>query len=189
MGSLFALAGKYRAAWARSSGISDPPTFGLPAVYSAEPVEVSRARLLESFVEGHSRYERLWHDVLARDTFESVELPARAADGGHAEGLVPPPLWFRIVYDFLVAYNARHVDPAEVVAALVPLYHARTASFVAEAEDDTDEEAEAKIKDLVRVAQELKPYLVERWREGAVPDRMLADQPVSQESPMEDWVH
>jgi glucosylglycerate synthase len=189
VGSLFALAGKYHSVWAGVKAISDPQTFGLPAVHSAEPVAVSRQRLLWKFVEGQTLHGGLWRDVMADETFDGVMRAIHDASE-HPKGLVlSAPVWFRIVYDFLVAYNARHQDPSHLLDALVPLYFARTATFVAEAETETDDEAEARIKALVDDAVNLKPYLVERWREGAVPQRMLADQPVPREGRVEDWVH
>jgi glucosylglycerate synthase len=189
VGSLFALAGKYHSTWSEVSTISEPPTFGMSAAYSAEPVAVSRQRLLWKFVEGHTRHGQLWREVMAEETFDGVMRAIREA-GEHPRGLLlPPSLWFRLVYDFLVAYNDRQTDAGGLLDSFVPLYFARTASFVDEAAEDTDEEAEARINQLVDVAMELKPYLVERWRERGVPERRLADQPVPREGRPGDWVH
>ena len=192
VGSLFALAGKYHAAWSAAKDIAEPPTFGMSAVYSAEPVTVSRQRLLWKFVEGHAAHGDLWRAIMSEETYDGVMGAIRDA-GEHATGFrLPASLWVRIVYDLMVAYNVRQTDPEMLLDALVPLYFARTASFVDEASDDADEDAEARIGHLVDVAIELKPYLIDRWRAQGVPARRLADQPISPGLDRDrggDWVH
>jgi hypothetical protein len=188
VGSLFALAGRYRDRWEHVTEVFDPPAFGLPAVAAAEPVNVSLPRLVWKFVDGSVRHQALWRQIMAGETFDGVMRAIREA-GEDQRGLVLPPyLWFRIVYDFLVAYNLGEADPGKLLESLTPLYYARTASFFQEALDDTDERAEERINAMVDVALELKPYLVRRWLERGVPARELDDRPVPRE-PMEESVH
>jgi len=179
VGSLFALAGRYQDRWLEVDSVTTPPTFGFRAAYSAEPVEVSVPRLTWKFVDGYVRHHELWRRVLSAEVMESVERAvAEASDSGRGL-VVDDRLWIRTVYDFLVAYNARDEEPGLLVDSLIPLYFARTATFVEETRDDSFEEAEAKVEAAVDVAVELKPSLLKRWREGAVPARLLVDQPVS----------
>jgi glucosylglycerate synthase len=188
VGSLFALAGRYHDRWERITEVSDPPAFGLPAVAAAEPVKVSLPRLIWKFVDGSVRYQGLWRQVMAQETFDGVTKAIREASENQRGLVLPPYLWFRIVYDYLVSYNMREADPEKLLESLTPLYFARTASFVQESADDTDERAEGRINAMVDVALELKPYLIRRWRERGVPERKLADQRVPQ-APMEESVH
>jgi hypothetical protein len=170
VGSLFALAGKYHAGWARTKELVEPTTFGLRASFTADPVRISVDRLVEGFVDGRERHGSLWRDVVAPESFDALTRSP--------EPTIPPDLWIRVVYDFLVAYNARRASPEALLDALLPLYFARTATYVREAADLTDDEAEAAIDQVVDAAVSLKPYLVERWDRGGVPDRALAEQPV-----------
>jgi len=188
VGSLFALAGKYRERWERVTEVLDPPTFGLPAAAAAEPVRISLPRLVWKFVDGSVRHQSLWRQIMAEETFDGVMGAIREASENPRGLVLAPYLWFRIVYDFLVAYNLRDTEPAALLESLIPLYFARTASFVHETAEDTDEEAEERINGLVAVALDLKAYLLRRWRERGVPERKLADQTLPQ-APIEESVH
>jgi hypothetical protein len=55
-------------------------------------------------------------------------------------------------------------DPAVLLDSLLPLYFARTATFVDEVRDLSDEEAEDRVEAGVDVAVDMKEYLRERWR-------------------------
>jgi glycosyltransferase involved in cell wall biosynthesis len=178
VGSLYALAGRYRDRWWDVEDVTRPPTFGFRAVYAAEPIEVAVRRLTWKFVDGYVRHQALWRQVLSEESMAEVEeTVTRAAE--ETGGLVlEPELWFRIVYDYLVAYNLREVDAGHLLDSLIPLYFARTATFVEASSDDTDEEAEARVEEGVDLAVRLKPYLKERWSRLEVPARELEEQPV-----------
>jgi hypothetical protein len=188
VGTLFALAGEYRERWERVAEVLDPPKFGLPAAASPEPVRISLPRLVWKFVDGSVRHQSLWREVMAEETLEGVMRAIRDASENPRGLILAPYLWFRIVYDYLVAYNLPDTDRAALIDSLIPLYFARTASFVHEAAEDTDEEAEGRINGLTAVALGLKAYLLRRWKEREVPDRKPADQALPQE-PMEESVH
>jgi hypothetical protein len=66
-----------------------------------------------------------------------------------------------MMYDFLAAARVAD-DLRPLLDAMVPLYFARTATFVRDTEGDTDEEAEARVEN-VDVAVGAKPYLRQRW--------------------------
>ncbi len=177
VGSLFALAGRYRERWWGVDEVLTPPTFGFRAAFSADPVEVSVARLTWKFVEGYVRHSELWRTVLSPEDMEGVErVVSEASERGRLE--VGAELWTRIVYDFLVAYNARTVDTESLLGSMIPLYFARTATFVEATRDDDADQAEAKVQEAADLAIDLKPYLRRRWEEAAVPDRLLHKQPV-----------
>jgi glucosylglycerate synthase len=182
VGSLFALAGQYRSRWAEIRDVVAPPTFGLPSDFTAEPVRVSVDRLLHHFVDGRERHGGLWREVLENDTYGELEQASRVV----SDIDITPSLWMEIVCDFLVAYNARNVDAEPLLDALLPLYFARTATFVREVADLTDEEAEAAVDAVADAAIRMKPFLIARWDAAAIPDRSLADQRVPQGEPLEE---
>lgn len=181
VGSLFALAGQYRDRWWDVDYVDTPPTFGFPAAYSAEPIRVSVPRLTWKFVEGYVKHQTIWQQVLSEESLTGVQ----GAVGDAAEntrGLVlDADLWTKIVYDYLIAYNARKIDPGTLIDSMIPLYFARTASFVQQVHDAEHEEAERIIAGNADVAMALKPYLKRRWRDEAVPDRDLREQLVPSE--------
>jgi hypothetical protein len=74
-------------------------------------------------------------------------------------------LWIRCLYDTLVAYNRPGAEPERILAALTPLYFARTAGFITETAEMSTDQAEKVIDEQARQLEELKPYLVSRWRE------------------------
>ena len=86
-------------------------------------------------------------------------------------------LWARICYDYLLAYNAQVIDHDRLVSSMIPLYFARTATFVRETADDTPEQAEERIAAFAEVFLAAKPYLIERWSAHGRP-RRLGDQRV-----------
>ena len=73
-------------------------------------------------------------------------------------------LWIRCLYDTLVAYNRPGVDRERLLAGLTPLYFGRTAGFISDTLQLTTDQAERVIDDQARQFEELKPYLVTRWK-------------------------
>ena len=71
--------------------------------------------------------------------------------------------WARIVNDFLLASKAKPDETQRYVHALVPLYFARVASFIAEAKDLDTEHAEALVERQAAVFEESKKALISRW--------------------------
>jgi hypothetical protein len=69
------------------------------------------------------------------------------------------------------------IDHDRLVSSMIPLYFARTATFVREAADDTPERAEERIAAFAEVFLAAKPYLAERWSVAGRP-RRLGDQRV-----------
>ncbi|HEV8572946.1 MAG TPA: glycosyl transferase family 2 [Actinomycetota bacterium] len=181
VGSLFALSGKYRDRWWDVSGATAPTTFGFQAAYSAEPIEVSVPRLIWKFVEGYVRHHELWSRILSEESMTGVQRAVEEASESAHGFVLDADLWIKIVYDSLIAYNTRQVDAGSLLDSLIPLYFARTATFVQQAAGDTSEEAEQRVEAAVDAAVQLKPYLKRRWRDEHVPDRRLHEQPVPEE--------
>jgi hypothetical protein len=86
----------------------------------------------------------------------------------------PDDVWSRVIYDLVAAVGRveRGKEPAHgskqatidrYVAALVPIYFGRVASFVIENRDITTDEAEERVERQAREFELLKPYLIERW--------------------------
>lgn len=181
VGSLFALAGRYRERWWEADSVTTPPTFGFRSAYSAEPIKVSVPRLTWKFVEGYVRHQALWTQILSEESLTGVQQAVGDASENTRGLVLDADLWTKIVYDFLIAYNVQEIDPGTLIDSLIPLYFARTATFIMEVSDADNEEAEQKVQANADVALSLKPYLKRRWREVGVPDRALRDQVVPEE--------
>ena len=177
VGSLFALAGRYSDRWSDVEGMTPVSTYGFRAATSAEEIRIKAGRLTWRFIEGYMKYEKLWRDVLSAETLNAV---VRATDEAaeKTEGFVlPADLWAHIVYDYLVAFSAAEVDSSVLLDSMIPLYFARTATFVQEASGDDQDAAEERIGRYADLFLERKPYLLRRWAEAGV-QRTLAEQTV-----------
>jgi hypothetical protein len=78
----------------------------------------------------------------------------------------PDDLWSRVIYDLVLATQRAAIPVETMVAALVPIYFGRVGSFVIENRRLTTDEAEEQVERQAREFELLKPYLVDRWRDG-----------------------
>ena len=91
------------------------------------------------------------------------ELRPEARTAAAAGFSFPDELWTRVIYDLIIA--ARR-DPGAIdrnVAALVPIYFGRVASFVIENRDLSTDRAEDQVERQARDFEHQKAYLVRRW--------------------------
>ncbi len=175
--------------WTAVRGSHDIPAYGFERLGDPPPLEVNVLRLLSEFNAAALTMEPTWRSMLAKETAESVlglaedagrtadevratlelgtpglSTPTTLAMANAATGYTfPDDVWARVLYDLVVM--ARD-EPARVdgfVAALVPIYFGRVASFVIENRDLSTERAEEHIERQAREFERLKPYLMERW--------------------------
>jgi hypothetical protein len=71
--------------------------------------------------------------------------------------------WITLLYDYLAAFAAEAQDRRDLLDSLIPLYFARTATFVEQTVHAPAAQAELAVESVVEAAVELKPYLRERW--------------------------
>jgi len=86
------------------------------------------------------------------------------AGSGDREFRFPPGLWTRVVYDYATAYRKRKLTHEHLLKSLTPLYLGKTASFVMEAEDMGQQEAEQEIEKLCAEFESRKDILVTNWK-------------------------
>lgn len=152
VGTLFRLAVRHRDRWASVDEAVSPPTFGFLSQAGPEPVDVSISLLRHGFEEGRQRWAPMWRRALSSESLQAAE---RGTFDAHS--------WITSLYDYLATFAAGTEDERELLDSLIPLYFARTASFVEETRAASAAEAELLIGALVDAAVELKPYLKERW--------------------------
>jgi glucosylglycerate synthase len=137
-----------------------------------EEIKVNHAKLVDSFETARLSQHDAWASMLAEEQLDRV----MGIDSDEPrEFHFPAELWIRCLYDTLVAFNAPGADRPKLLAALTPLYFGRTAGFVTETLDMSTPQAERVIDAQARQFEELKPYLVTRWR--AMRDRDAASAP------------
>jgi len=163
VGTLFGLAARYEDRWLRVRGSHAIPEYGFERVIAPEVVEVNHAKLVDNFETARLSQAEAWGEMLSPEQLGrimSLEVPPEPM-AFH----FPAELWIRCLYDAMVAYNRPGIDRERLLAALTPLYFGRTAGFIAETADMTTDQAERVIDAVAREFEELKPYLVTRWRE------------------------
>jgi glucosylglycerate synthase len=156
VGTLFELAARNAERWLTIDGVTKAPTLGFESEFATEPVEVSLDDLARGFAEGRDRYRDRWSTVL------SDEPLAAALDADPAQPTLDPEPWFLALFDYLAAHRTA-IDGPDLVDSLVPLYYARTATFVRQTLDADQDDAERLIEAGVDEAVALKPHLRERW--------------------------
>ncbi len=163
VGTLFRLAGHYEDRWLRVRGSHPIPEYGFERVVAPEEISVNHAKLIDNFDQARLTQRDVWAEMLSEEQLERVmalELPPDTSDFHF-----PPELWIRCLFDALVAFHRPGIDREKLLAALTPLYFGRTAGFISSTLDMTTDQAERVIDDQARQFEELKPYLVTRWRE------------------------
>jgi glucosylglycerate synthase len=165
VGSLFALAGRYVDRWTEPSEIAAVPTFGFRTAIATEEVRINLDRLMWRFVEGYVAWQDVWSQVLAPEHLRGVKDAIHQASERPEGFVLPVELWARICYDYLLAYNTQVIDHDRLLSSMIPLYFARTVTFVNEVAGDSPEQAEARVESFAEVFQSAKPYLIECWSE------------------------
>jgi glucosylglycerate synthase len=190
VGTILRLAQKYSSEWLTTRGSHDVPAYGFERIIDPPPLDVNTLRLLSEFHAGSLNLGDTWRSMLAPATAETVmELAADAGRLGDvaraklgiggdvastsattlemAEAVsafhFPDDVWARIVYDLVIAARDPRPSLESMVAALVPIYFGRVASFVIENRNVTTAQAEDRVERQAREFELLKPYLVERW--------------------------
>jgi glycosyltransferase involved in cell wall biosynthesis len=160
VGATFDLMERYHDAWKGIAGSQTVPTFGFEYTVGLEAINVNTTRMLNVFREGLRSLGEIWLQVLGEGDFREVE---KLGAGGDDAFAFPTPLWTRVVYDYAIAYHRKKLPAQHLIKSLTPLYLAKTASFIREAEHMGQEEAEASIERLCADFESNKSYLESLW--------------------------
>lgn len=157
----FALMESYPDVWRSVHGSEPVPAFGFEYTVGLEPVNVNTARMLNIFREGLRNLGELWRDVLGAGDYGEVQRLGAMSD---EDFRFPLGLWTRVVYDFALAFHNHTLPPEHLIKSMTPLYVGKTASFILEARDMGQAEAEAEIEKLCMEFENQKDYLVGHWK-------------------------
>jgi hypothetical protein len=163
VGTLFKLAGHYEDRWLRVKGSHPIPEYGFERVVAPEEISVNHAKLIDNLEQARLTQAEVWAEMLSPEQLDRVM--SLDLGGDPASFHFSAELWVRCLYDALVAFHRPGTDRERLLAGLTPLYFGRTAGFISDTLDMTTDQAERVIDDQARQFEELKPYLVTRWRE------------------------
>jgi glucosylglycerate synthase len=169
VGSVFALMEEYAPVWHRRRGNTPTQVFGFRFDVGLEPVHVNVDRMLEGFRRGYEELGEIWSLTLTPENFAAVRRLGMSVCENRRAFHMDDDLWARIVLDFACAYKLHPVTRATMMGSMAPLYLARVASFVRETETLAAGEVEQSIERLCLTFEDLKPYLIERWKGNTAP--------------------
>lgn len=152
----------------RRAEIWPEPRRGVPvhrlgdgAAMQPAAAEVNVERMVRAFRLGLKDLLPVWEQVMPEDTLGQLyPLGILAPD----EFVLPPPLWARVVTDFLVAHHERRLPRDHLLRALTPLYLGRVAAFVRETQAGPPGRISAILEAVVRAFEAERTSLAARWR-------------------------
>jgi glycosyltransferase involved in cell wall biosynthesis len=136
--------------------------FGLGITESPPPVSVDTEALYFSFIDGFKRYREVWEKMLPKEIFTEVKKIKRMKK---EQFTYHSDLWARILFNFAIAYRNNQIPKEMIIESMIPFYHSRILSFVNKTIHMDIKECEEYLESIVRVFEDEKPYLVERWNE------------------------
>jgi len=157
----FALMDTYAEKWMPIRGSEPVPAFGFEYTVGLEQVNVNTDRMLNTFREGLINLGEIWCDILGAGDFSEVERLGALADN---EFHFPAGLWTRVVYDYALAFHKKKLPVEHLIKSMTPLYIGKTASFILQAKDMLQQEAEAEIEKLCIEFENSKDYLASNWK-------------------------
>ncbi len=162
--TLFQLMERHEAVWRGVRGSTAVPVFGFPYTVGLEPVPVRLDRLLALFRQAAHDLPPVWEAFLSPASLDGIREAAQAPAVSLGD-----ETWVRIVAESAAGYRRRALPTATLIRSLVPLYLGKVATFVAETESGTADDAEARLEELALAYERGKSELEALW--GGAPDR------------------
>ncbi len=159
VGTVFDLMQTYERAWFSIQGSEPCPVFGARFDVGLDPVNVNVERMVNAFRQGVADLAGIWQKFLSVDTLDGLHRLAAAKEFCYQDSL-----WVKTVLEFAAAHFHKRMDRDHLIKSMTPLYLGRTASFVLEARNSTAAEIENRFELLCLEYENLKPYLMEKWR-------------------------
>jgi hypothetical protein len=151
----------HQSVWLPANGSEAVPVFGQTLEVGIEPVNVRLERLLSAYRQGVRDLSDIWKNFLPAPVLDGLH---RLSKANLPEFRFQDALWAKVVYEFAAAHYAKRMDREHLLKSMTPLYLGRTASFVLETRESTAADVENRVELLCLEYENLKPYLVEKWR-------------------------
>jgi glycosyltransferase involved in cell wall biosynthesis len=137
--------------------------FGLGETEMPPPVEVNTATLFQKFQEGFKHCSHLWERILHKETLNKLQEVGKM-DRDLFD--FPTHLWINVLIDFAIGYRDAVVEVDELLDSLIPIYLAKTLSYVKKTERMSIRESEEFIEEECVQFEATKSLLLQRWNEG-----------------------
>jgi glycosyltransferase involved in cell wall biosynthesis len=161
VGALFRLFERHVDTWPEGRRAAPVRRLGTTAAAPASPAEVSIERMVRAFRLGLKDLLPVWEQIMPEDTLGQLyTLGLLAAD----EFRFPPPLWTRVVADFLIGHHERRLPRDHLLRALTPLYLGRVAAFVRETQAGPASRIPGILEAVDRAFEAERASLAARWR-------------------------
>jgi len=147
--------------WMKVEGSTKVPILGKVHSQEPAPFDVDHATLVHRFKIGYQQFSSVWKGFLAEDNYKQLQTMARLSPG---KFVFPDELWCKVLFDYAVAFHSWEANRHVLTTLMTPLYYARIASFINATKEMSNREAEQQIEKAAETFEDLKPYLVERWR-------------------------
>jgi glucosylglycerate synthase len=161
VGAVFDLMQTYQNVWFSVKGSEPTPIYGFRFDVGLEPVNVNLERMVNAFKQGVVDLSTIWETFLSAEVMEGLRKQASAS---LTDFHLHDALWVKTVFEFAVAHFKNRMDRDHLIKSMTPLYLGRTASFVLETQNSTAADVENRIELLCLEYENLKPYLIEKWR-------------------------
>ncbi len=156
-GSFFGDIESKAATWQRSRPAQPAATTTHAHATPTEPSDVQS--LLDNFRVAYTNLSEIWSLVLPPQSLLGLKKLSTLPTTSFR---LPPALWARILYDFVLAFRLRTLNRGHLLGALTPLYLAWVASHLLAL--DQRVAADSLVEQTALACEAEKPYFVSRWR-------------------------
>jgi len=147
--------------WQKVRGSQPVRTFGHPAPVVDESASVDVHDMFEIFQRGCRDLLDIWAMALSPATLLDLKKLARSpVEQFHQSDA----LWVHVLYDFLLGHRQRVISREHLLRAMTPIYLAWVATYALEVQNSSPDMVENRIERLCAAFEDLKPYLLSRWR-------------------------
>ena len=161
VGAVFNLMDTYQNVWFSIKGSEQTPIYGFRFDVGLEPVNVNVERMVNAFKQGVADLSSIWEKFISKEVLEGLR---RVSGAPLADFRLQDSLWVKTVFEFAVAHSKSRMDRDHLIKSMTPLYLGRTASFVLETQNSSAADVENRIELLCLEYENMKPYLMEKWR-------------------------
>lgn len=162
IGTMFTCISLYESAWKTITGISETEKVGETPSSLAARVEVSLAKTINAFKSEYANFAPTYRAILDKDLQKRFE-KLKTLESQQVE--FSSEHWASAVYAFLTKFRKEKDTRAALLLldALRILWIGRVAAYIKDTWNDTEEQAETKIREEAKVFANHKPQLLESY--------------------------
>ena len=161
VGSAFQALDAHADYWLPRTISEDVPLLGAALGDPADTPPHDGTPLVQSFSRDVKDLEEILRVILTPETLAAVTASAEHDDGPR----YPDEVWAATVYEFLVAYHRSVMRRDHITQALLPLYLARSGTFLIEHAAGVPDTVNEALESVCRAFERSKESAVERWNQ------------------------